>query len=64
LNALSLIKKRKSPSFNHVRGSAHELAFHFDLPTSLELDGDFVGSAMSHGIKCLPAALQSWVLEP
>jgi diacylglycerol kinase family enzyme len=59
--ALSAVKKRKPPSFKHTVARATELVFHFDRPTALELDGEFVGRSLTHEFKCLPQALQVWL---
>ena len=63
LHALKLLKKKQYPSFKHVRAVGSQVDFHFDLPSSVELDGDFYKSALTFGIKCLPGAVQGWILE-
>lgn len=47
----------------HKLMSGSEIVLYFDRPTALELDGDYINSAMSHGFKCLPQALNSWVIK-
>lgn len=67
IRTMAAIKSTDNPPppipMRHKQLRGVEIAFHFDRPTALELDGDFIGNAMSHGFKCLPSALNSWVLK-
>lgn len=62
LGALSAVKKKEAPGFEHSEAQGSEIVFHFDQPTALELDGDYRGNALRHGFKCLPHSLNVWVL--
>lgn len=60
--------KAKDPAptdlpLKHKSFAGQEISFHFEVPVALELDGDFAGYALSHGFKCLPATLKTWVLK-
>ena len=60
---MGAIKKGKPPKFVHQEVIGKEIRFEFNQPVPLELDGDFVYSAMHYGFKCLPAALNAWVIK-
>lgn len=61
--SLSAIKKRKPPTFKHTTAQAVEFVFHFDKPAALEIDGEYVGRALTHEFKSLPQALRAWIPE-
>lgn len=61
LSSLNAVKRQKLPTFRHTSGRAAEIIFHFDKPTPLELDGEFVGSQLTHEFKALPGVLNVWV---
>lgn len=60
-SSLAAVKKRQSPTFKHSVFKGAELVLHFDRPTAVELDGDFVGRSLSHEFKCIPQALRVWL---
>lgn len=51
------------PAFPHRRCKGAEIRFEFDGPVQLDLDGEYAGAAPSHGFKCLPQVLNTWVLK-
>jgi diacylglycerol kinase family enzyme len=61
--ALNEVKAQRKPPFRHQRFQSEELSLHFDQPTALELDGDYVGQFTQCGFKCLPKAFTAWVLK-
>ncbi|MBI3555175.1 MAG: hypothetical protein HY074_02785 [Deltaproteobacteria bacterium] len=63
IRTMSAIKAKEDPPMRHTDFQGAEIVFHFDRPTALELDGDYMGNALSHELKCLPNALNSWVLK-
>ena len=61
--SVSAVKLKAEPPMPHTYFQGADIVFHFDRPAALELDGDYIGNALSHELKCLPKALNSWVLK-
>ncbi len=63
IRSMNAIKAKEDPPMAHTDFQGAEIVFHFDRPAALELDGDYMGNALSHELKCLPKALNTWVLK-